>query len=250
MSSLRDLWWKQQDRNQLPTAVVISLSSLGTVDLQWRGTVVPGVNYLNSYSPTAGDVVAVIAPQAGSLLVLGKLGTGVGGLGPNLLPNPSFELGTPGSVPSSWTDFWSSTSGHQVMDVAVAHTGAASARFDVGLIAAGDSSLLEFDAVSVDPGATYRVGAYFRANAADVAHLTTSVSVITAATPGGAQPFGVGSTTFTVATSAPGTGWVEVTGTRTIPVTDYYIRVMVHATTTSGFTAQTVWCDDVSLRHQ
>lgn len=249
MPSLRDLWWNEKDRNRLPTAVVVTLSSLGTVDLQWRGTVVPGVPYLASYSPTAGDVVAVIVPVPGSLLVLGKLGTGVGGLGPNLLPNPSFELGLNGHVPSSWSDFWSASSGHEVMDNTVAHTGGASAVFNVGAVAAGDQSLI-VGAISVDPGATYRVGAWFKANVVDASHATVRVSIITAATDAGAQPFGAGSTTVDVASTSPTKSWVEAAGTRVIPATDYYARVLVHAATSSGFTVAQIWCDDVSLRHQ
>jgi hypothetical protein len=47
-----------------------------TVVVTWRNTDVP-VSYLDSYTPTAGDVVAILV-QPPSLIVLGKLN------GPNL----------------------------------------------------------------------------------------------------------------------------------------------------------------------
>jgi hypothetical protein len=250
MPSLSDLYWKDRDRPVIFSATVITLSSLGTVDLAWQGTTLAGINYLGSYSPTAGDVVAVIFPQSGSMLVLGKYGTGAGGLGPNLLPNPSFELGVPGAVPSSWSNFWSGTPGHQKIDNTVAHTGGQSAKFDLTGVPFGSQVLMNVDAVSVDAGATYRVGAWYKANAADASHLTAQVTIVTAATAVGAQPFGVGSNTFNVSSTSPGTPWVEVAGTRTIPATDNYARVFVYVITTSGFTVANVWCDDVSLRHQ
>lgn len=250
MPSLSDLYWGDRGKPRSYTATIVALSSLGTVDISWGGATISGVNYLNSYSPTAGDVVAVIVPIEGSLLVLGKLGTGVGGLGPNLLPNPSFELGTPGLVPSSWSNFWSAGAGQGLQDVTVAHTGGASARYDVGLVAAGNQALMTQGAVSVDTGATYRVGAWFKANAADAAHLTVITEIISGDSDINAAPFGTGSSLVDVATGTVGTTWTEYAGTRVIPAGHIYARVLARVATTAGFTVAKVWCDDVTLRKQ
>lgn len=250
MPSLADLYWADKARPTIFSATVVALSSLGTVDLSWQGTVIAGVNYLNSYSPTAGDVVACIFPQDGSLLVLGKYGTGTGGLGPNLLPNPSFELGSPGHVPSSWSNFWSASPGMGLQDVTVAHTGGASAKFAVGTVAFGSQNVMTNSSVSVDTGATYRVGAWYKANAADAAHLTVKTQIITGDSDITAAPFGTGSSVFDVATATVGTTWTEVAGTRVIPAGHQYARILTYVVTTAGFTVQNVWVDDVTLRHQ
>ena len=63
--------------------------------------------YLDSYLlPIVGDLVAFIR-QDSTWLVLGRLA----GVGPNMVENFSFELGGPGVIPTSWTQFQISGAG-------------------------------------------------------------------------------------------------------------------------------------------
>lgn len=245
-SMLRSNW----ERGRLRTATVTAVSNTGRVDLSWQGSFVPNVPYLGWYSPTVNDVVQVMV-ENGALLCLGTLSAGgAGGLGPNLLPNPSFELGST-TAPSSWTDFWSSNAGHQVRTTTTAHSGGAAALFDVSSVAAGTHVLSIQDPITVDPGITYRCGAWFKANASDPTHLTCITRVYTASDAANAQPFGVGAVAVDVATTTSvGTNWVEVAGTRTIPAGHTALSFWTLAITTAGFTVSKVYADDASLRRQ
>lgn len=246
---------EKERRQQGPFRIgtVVAVSDAEGLDVTVGGGVITGLQYLDSYSaPGVGDVVALLY-SAGQYFVMGKFGTTGLNLGPNLLPNAGFELGTPGATPSSWNDFWSTNNtlrALRVDDEALAHSSGASAQFESGELTTGQQIRLSMtDAITVTPGSTYRVGAWFRGSVAD-SNLTVAVNVHTAATSDGAQPFGEGVTSTDVATSTPGTGWAEVAGTRTIPAGHGFLRVFLAVTAAGAPAAQFVYADDVSLRKQ
>lgn len=240
-SMLRSNW----ERGRLRTATVTAVSTTGRVDLSWQGSFVPSVPYLGWYSPTAGDVVQVMV-ENGALLCLGTLSAGgAGGLGPNLHPNPSFELGAAGAAPSAWL---ASQSYIKKVDT-VAHSGGSSALYDLTGVASGATpSLSSTNAIAVDPGITYRCGGWFKGSAADTAITATA---ILATGPNPADTFSFVTGTFTTAaTDTIRSAWKEVAGTVTIPAGQYFARLSLGLTTAGGRVVNSVWLDDATLQRQ
>jgi len=246
----------QQFRNRreegVRTGVVQAVSDADGLDVLIGGGLVTGLQFLDSYlAPGVGDVVAVL-PMPGRMFVLGKYGVSGGNLGANLLPNPGFEFGSPGGPPSSWTDFWSSVQDVDWWDDETqAHSSGSSARFTPGALADTEFQRLNnTDAVAVQSGVTYRVGAWVRGAAVDP-NTPITLSVWTAPDADAAQPFGVGLSVLDVATlSTTPTGWTELSGTRTIPVGHAYMRLALSVTANAGHSVAYVYADDVSLREQ
>lgn len=241
---------------KMSIGTVTAVSDAEGLDVAYQGGgLVTGLESLASYdSPGAGDTV-VVCSLPGRMWVEGRLGSSGTNLGPNLAPNPGFEFGLAGGLPSSWTSFWSSTVGDTNVDwinnEVLAHSSGAAVKFTPGLLADGAFQRLSMsDAAVVDPGAVYRVAAWFRGTTTDP-NTTIKVNVHTAPEPDAAQPFGTGVASFDVATlsTTPNT-WTELSGLRTIPAGHFYLRVFLTVTANAGHTVSEVYADDVSLRLQ
>lgn len=232
--------------------IVRAVSTAEGLDVEIGGGLVTGLLFLNSYAaPGVGDVVAV-AGKPGSYLVLDKIGTAGATLGPNLLGNPGFEFGLAGGQPSGWNNFWSTGSTGTVWldDETLAHSSGATAEYEVGSLGTGQLRRLEnTDAIPVDPGVVYRIGGWFRGSTAD-ANTQARLTVVTAPLQENAKFTGTDSTAVDVVTLGVTADWIELSGTRTIPVGHNYMRVYPTATALAGHTAQYVYADDVSLRQQ
>lgn len=232
----------------IPIATVVAVSAgLEPLTILYRGALIPGVMKGDSYdNPQPGDRV-VVESWDGVLFVHDSIGASAAPYGPELLPNPGFEIGIVGDQPSSWNDFW----GEQVeLDDTVHLSGSSSARLETATLSGADQVRCSTtDAIEVDAGVTYRVGAWFMANSLN-ALLKNQVLIITAPEPENASPFGVGSSSFEVAFSALTLDWKEVAGTRTIPAGHSYARVFLSAVSTATPGSTLVWVDEATMRKQ
>lgn len=229
------------------TGQVAAVSGADGLDVTYRGGLATGLQFLSSYaSPGIGDVVQVWV-QPGQMFVLGPIGTTSDTLGPNLLPNPGFELG--GMYPSSWGALVPQVT--RVADPAWSHSSEASVKYDVsGLTSGTGVRLYQAQPITVDPGVTYRLAAWFLSPVADPA-VAGYVSIKTAPTQQGTEPFDPGGTDVNVAFSAVTTSWQEIAGTFTIPAGHEFAAVSLTAQqTTTGRVTTTVYADDVSMRRQ
>lgn len=232
----------------IPVATVVAVSTgVEALTIQYRGSVVPGVMFLDSYSdPQPGDRV-VVQSYNGTLFVLGSLGAAQAAYGPNLAPNPGFELGTLGQPPASWTDFWGADA---FQDDGQYLSGSRSGRLDPsGLTGASVTRLSMTAPVEVDPGTTYRVSAWFKAAALNPL-LQYQIQVLSAPTPDGSDYFGPDNVTQTVSFSALTTEWTEVVGTRLIPAGHMFARVSVDLVSSATPGGTQAWVDEVSFRKQ
>lgn len=229
------------------TAQVAAVSSADGLDVTYRGGLATGLQFLSSYAaPGIGDVVQVWV-QPGQMFVLGTIGTTGDALGPNLLPNPGFELG--GTYPSSWGALVAEVT--RVSDPAVSHSSEASVKYDLtGLTSGTGRSLFLANPLTVDTGVTYRVAAWFLSALTDP-NVAGYVQVKSAPTQQGTEPFDPGGTVNTVAFSSVTTSWQEVAGTFTVPAGHEFASVTLTAQQTgAGRVTSTVYVDDVSMRRQ
>lgn len=240
---------------KMSLGTVTAVSDAEGLDVAYQGGgLVTGLQSHRAYeSPGVGDVVVVCSLE-GRMWVMDALDNVANNLGANLLPNPGFEFGVPGGLPSSWNSFWSTTSNDTRVDwvnnEAIAHSSGAAVQFTPGdLLDTQVQQLSMTDAAVVDPGAVYRVGAWWRGTSTDP-NTTIIVRVITAATPEDAAPFGTGATVTDVATLSSPAAWTELAGLRTIPADHFYLRVFLRVVANAGHSATYVYADDVSMRRQ
>lgn len=193
-----------------------------------------------------GETYEVISTRSGS--------GGSGGLtlGPELLPNPSFEYGT--TLPTGWAAFpWVAGNWTAARDTTPGQAVNGDAHVRVTLTA-GDvnpsAQVWNTAAVLLDEGTDYQCSAWAKAVTGD-ATLTVTVSVITAPTAAGAAPFGSGATTHTIATvAAPGGAYQLLTGTLTVPAGHGYGRAYLRATADAAIAAPCVVAWDLASLRQ
>lgn len=232
----------------IPIGQVTAVSSgVEPLTIYYRGAIVPGVMKADSYeNPQPGDRV-VVESWDGVLFVSCSIGATAAPYGPELLPNSGFEFGTVGAAPSGWTDVWG---GPVVIDDTQRLSGSSSAKYNAATmtgVVARRLSMIE--AVEVDEGVTYRLGAWWLASAVNPL-LTCRIRLFTAPTPEGAQPFGAGATEATVAFDNADTTWTEITGPRTIPAGHAYARVFLDVASTATPGSTLIWVDEVTMRQQ
>ena len=194
-----------------------------------------------------GETYEVISTRSGS--------SGGGGptLGPELLPNPSFEYGD--DFPTSWSAWpWVAGNWDATRDTSPGEAVNGDAHARVTLAAGDDDPAAQVwntAAVLLDEGTAYQCSVWVKAVAGD-ASLGVSLSVITAPTAVGAQPFGTDSTTHAVATvTAPGGAYQLLTGTVTTPAGHGFAQVHLGATADAAIAAPVVVAWDLpSLRQR
>lgn len=186
--------------------------------------------------PTAsvapGNVVALL-PIGDTYLVIASVGStgGSGGtapsLGTNLLPNPGFEFG--GDQPSSWSWLWGGTS-DAARDSTAGQSLAGTARL-VQRLAEGSATFVSSftaDAMLVDPGTTYRFGAWVKASEV-AASLACELRVYTGATASAAIAFGGGSVAVVATVTSPGSAYQQIVGDVTIPAGHSFARAYLRS---------------------
>jgi hypothetical protein len=240
---------------------VISSTDGVTAQVDLGGSTIPATLLVHTASLGVGARVLVdrMRNQAGGsmLVVVGAFTSGTGGgttYGPELLPNPSFEFGTLGAMPTSWNQFWSNPQPAAQSFAAwsntpgVPHSG--NGVCQVGITDAGDvvsHNVGLSDAIRVDPAAALRVGAWAKASATGLG-VTVKAFVMTAPTADGAQPFGTGGIAADIAAvTDPGSAWQELAGPFIVPAGHNYLRLYLNTATPSGV-AVNVWWDDASVK--
>ena len=183
-----------------------------------------------------GDTYEVISTRSGS--------SGGGGLtlGPELLPNPSFEYGD--DFPTSWGAWpWVSGNWDAARDTSPGEAVNGDAHARVTLTAGDDAPIAQvwnLGAVMVDEGTSYQCSAWIKAVAGD-ASLEVTLYAMTAPNAEDAGPFGMDSTMHTVATvTAPGGAYQLLTGTVAVPAGHGFARVYLRATADAAIAAPVV----------
>ena len=185
-----------------------------------------------------------------------RSGSGGGGgltLGPELLPNPSFEYGGDG-LPTSWATWpWVAGSYAAARDVTPGEAVSGDAHLRVTLTGGDDAPDVwawNRDAALLDPGTTYQGSVWVKAAAGD-ASLTVTLSAVTAPTAAGAAPFGAGATGHTIATvTNPGGAYQLLTGFFTTPAGHGFGRVYLSCDADSTIAAPVVVAWDVASLRQ
>lgn len=194
-----------------------------------------------------GDTYEVISTRTGT--------TGGGGLilGPELLPNPSFEFGDTDAL--GWGAYpWVVGDWKVERDTTVGESVSGEARLLTTLGPGTDAPLARAwngSAVRLDAGVAYQCSAWMKAPTSH-ASLLTELWAITAPLEINAGPFGVGLTQHTIATvTNPGGAYQLLTGSFTVPAGHHYARVYMSASADATIPAPvSVSWDVVSLRQR
>ena len=193
-------------------------------------------------TPVVGQVV-LIAKLRAAWLVLAALARGTAPV--NLLPNPGFELDTPGTqVPTGWsTDRYTGTGSRG--SVGAGRTGVSG--FTVPLLGGVTQHLSTVAAIPVTPGRAYRIGVWSRATAPLVPGESLTVQVWPGESPTAAAAPGV-----TVLTAGPTTAWQEASVIWTAPPasqgTQVWCRLSLVWAGGSSTRGIAVTVDDLSLQ--
>jgi hypothetical protein len=206
------------------TGTVTAVSAT-TLTVLVAGTVVQAA-YLASYTPVAGDLVALIRQDA-TWLVLGDLA----GVGPNLVLNPGFEQGgaTP-TVPPSW--FLFNEAGVSTVQVLNPGTSPPEGNFVAQIN--DDPSIRTANLYSspwpVNPGETYALSAFAQGLSADTGDITLNAmgfAAITDVPPATVFNTAVASINDILQAPAP---WTSISGTIVVPAgATAYMRVGLRA---------------------
>jgi hypothetical protein len=195
-----------------------------------------------------GDTYEVISTRSGT--------TGGGGLilGPELLPNPSFEYGT-GTDALGWGAYpWVGGDWDVARDTTVGESVSGEARLVTTLSPGTDVPLARtynLAAVRLDAGIDYQCSTWMKAPASHTS-LVAELWVYTAPLESDASPFGTGSTLHTIAAVMnPGAAYQLMTGSFTVPAGHKYARVYLSAVADATIPAPvSVSWDVASLRQR
>lgn len=235
-------------------AVIATVSQVGNykVDVLVNGTTIPNVPVADCYpTPSVGDTVVIVKIGAAWLAL-----TSLGGAGPELVANGTFDDGTPtGLVPPSWEALSSATPGMPVAttfeDSAVAHSGTKVLRMPYGT---AGQRVMAGNQIAVTPGSTFRASAYVRASR----DLRTSLNeyvdfhVWTAADFQTDRSSGlIGSVDYfpiDIPDLLAADGWVALSGQFTVPAGHFWVWPEVTFQAISPTLSGYVYVDDVSIR--
>ncbi len=249
MSTLENLTRRpRQDRR----GVVVSVDA-GVAQVDVGGSTMSAalLTHTASVGPGAQVIVSWRLPQMPVVDAAFTIGAGSVEYGPELVPNPSFEFGAPGLLPTGWSRFWATPPTAQALGEwddtgGVPHSGSAACKVAVvDLGAAVNHNVSTYNAYRVDEGITYRPGAWVKAS---VTGATVTVNIFTAPTAAGAEPFGAGVTLTPIGTvTNPGGAWQEIAAPFTVPAGHQWARLFLNTVTASGVVT-TVWWDDATTK--
>ena len=192
-----------------------------------------------------GDTYEVVSTRTGSA------GGGSEVLGPELLPNPDFSFGIPGTVPTNWDTFWTFGPANTIWDDTPGETLSSPGRALVTLVAdtaAVTTNLMSTD-FAVDEGVTYRTRAWVKASTI-LPTVTATLYAMTAPATGDAMPFGAGAAPTTGApVSGPGSAWQTLTEVFTVPTGHTHARLYLKVDGGIGDTLDVSW-DSASFRQR
>lgn len=204
---------------------------------------------------SVGAVVTVLPVGDTYEVISTRSGTGGGGgltLGPELLPNPSFEYGV--DMPTGWGAWpWVTGDWSAGRDTTPGEAVSGDAHFRATLTGGADDPAVRLwnsDAVMIDEATNYQLSAWVKAPAGD-ASLVVDLILITAPLAPDASPFGTGSTPATAATvAAPGGAYQLLTGSVTVPAGHAYGRAYLSAYADASIAAPVVVAWDLASLRQ
>jgi hypothetical protein len=234
---------------RIGTVVEVGTGGVATVDVDGGIFTAQLANHTATVS--AGALVALL-PLGDSWLVIASLSDG-GAVGPvlgsNLVPNPGYEFGAPGSPPSNWSSYWTWGPAETTWDdtPGVSHSGNGATRVTLTPTADIPDANVSSPPVALDPGTNYRFSAWLRASSA-TSNLQMSLKAWSAPLAADAVPGGTGEASVVLATvTLPGAVWQEVYGTFTLPAGHHFASMFLKTIADAGADL-TAWWDDAAIR--